>query len=467
MMNKRKGKKVYPLTAAQKLHFFTLQHCEKKQVLNIGTSLTIEQELDWDLLKQAVYEAYERCESMRIRFAADKEKQVYQYIVDKEERDIEHFDFTGWQPVHAEEKMKEWTAVPFEKYDAPLNRIIMIKLPDGYQGIYMLVDHRTMDAQALIVFLKDIIEIYAHYKYEGIDYPKPMASYIRQLEKDLTYEAGCSAKERDTAFFENLIKSSEPIYCDIYGVEKLKEERKKLDNPKLRAATNVTDNVDANITLFELEAEPSNKMMDFCGEHQISMVCLLMMGLRTFLQKENELDDVSITTTVARRATLMEKKCGGTRIHCFPFRTIVSREETFMEGICKIRDGQNQLFRHANYNTVDYYNVRKEAYQVDPAQTYETMSLTYQPMTLQDKGLNRLGDIRYKAAWYTNGTAAHTLYLTVMHRAADNGLDFSFEYQTGAVSPEHLEYVYYYLCKILFYGIEHPDCTVGEILDTV
>lgn len=467
MIKNRKGKKLYPLTAAQKLHFYTLAHCEKKQVLNIGTSLTIEQDLDFEVLKKAIYEAYDRCESMRIRFTTDKAGNPLQYVADKETREIEHFDFTGWQSCHTEDKMKEWTAIPFDKEDSPMNRIVMIKMPDGYQGLYMQVDHRTMDAQSLIVFLKDVIELYCHYSYEGINYPKPMASYLTQLEKDLAYENGCTAKERDIEFFEKLIKSSEPIYCDIYGADKLLEERRKLKNPKLRAATNVTGSVDANITLFELEEEPSRRLNKFCEDKQISMVCLLMMGLRTFLQKENKIDDVSINTTVARRATLMEKKSGGTRIHCFPFRTIVSEEESFMDGIFKIRDGQNQLFRHANYNSVSYFETRGKTYPISPEQTYETMSLTYQPLTLQDKGISKLGDIKYKTAWYTNGAAAQTLYLTVMHRATDNGLNFSFEYQTGAVSPERLEYVYYYLCKILFYGIDHPDSTVGEILKNV
>lgn len=466
-MKTRYGHKVYPLTNAQKLHFFTLAHCPKKQVLNIGTSLTIEQDLDFDVLKEAIYEAYARCESMRIRFAEDKDGTLYQYIADREEREIEHFDFTGWQQCHAEDKMKEWTAIPFERLDSPMNRIVMIKLPDGFQGVYLLVDHMTMDAQALILFLKDIIEIYCHMKYEGIDYPKEMTSYIKQLEKDLEYEAGTSAKERDEKFFREMIESSEPMFCGLRGNQKLLEERKALKKPDLRAATTATGNVDANITVFHLEEEPSRKLLEFCEKYQTSMVCLLMMGLRTYLQKENGVDDVSINTTVARRATLAEKKCGGTRIHCFPFRTIISKETTFLEGLGQIRHGQNQIFRHANFNPVAYFGVRKEAFPTEPAQTYEPLSLTYQPLTLKDKGLDRLGDIQYKSAWYTNGAAAQALYLTVMHRAADNGLDFTFEYQTGAVTYEDLEYVYYYLCKIMFAGVENPESTVQEIIEMV
>lgn len=467
MMKTRKGSRVYPLTAAQKLHFYYQKYCPKKQVLNIGTSLTIEQQLDKNVLKKAIYMAYERCECMRLRFAQDKEGNVYQYIIPKEERDIEHFNFRHWKTEDAEAKLKEWTAVPFERYDSPLNRIVMIEMPDGYEGVYLLVDHMIMDAQSLVCFLKDIIELYGNMMYENIPYPKDMSSYIEQLKKDLAYEEGSKASERDRKFFEEIISESEPIFTDIYGKEKLLKEQKEKKNPKLRAATNVSDNVDANIATFHLEEEPSLKLMKFCEENQISMVCLLMMGLRSFLQKENEIDDISITTTVARRATLAEKRCGGTRIHCFPFRTIIGREDTFMEGLLKIRDGQNQIFRHANFNPVEYYGYRTQKYGLESGQTYEPLSLTYQPLTLKNKGLERLGDIKYKSAWYSNGAAAHTLYLTVMHRAEDNGLDFNFEHQTGVVTFERLEYIYYYICKILFQGIQDKDMTVGEILDCI
>lgn len=197
------------------------------------------------------------------------------------------------------------------------------------------------------------------------------------------------------------------------------------------------------------------------------MVCLLMMGLRTYLQKENGNDDVSITTTVARRATLSEKKSGGTRIHCFPFRTIVKETDTFLEGLKIIRDGQNQIFRHANYDPTAYYAYRSKYYKLTPGQTYEPVGLTYQPLTTKDKGLDRLGNIQYKSAWYSNGVAAHALYLTVMHRAQDNGLNFSFEHQMGAINYEGIQKIYYYMCRILFKGIENPDMTVGDIMKEV
>lgn len=138
-----------------------------------------------------------------------------------------------------------------------------------------------------------------------------------------------------------------------------------------------------------------------------------------------------------------------------------------MEGLLKMRDGQNQIFRHANYDPTAYYAYRNKTYNLKPGQTYEPFSLTYQPLTMKENGLDRLGDIKYKTKWYSNGAAAHALYLTVMHRAEDNGMNFNFEHQTGAVHYENLEHLYYYLCRIMFKGIDNPHMTVGEIIESV
>lgn len=468
MMSEWKGQPVYPLTAAQKFHLFYQNFCPKKEVLNIGTSLTIGTDIDWKVLKQSVYKAYERCESMRLRFVKDEDGTWYQYVTEKEERDIEFVDFSGKTMKEAETEMTRWTQVPFERQDSPMNRIVMIKMPDGYNGLYVLLDHMTADAQSLICFLKDVIELYCNVKFEGVAYPKEMASYIEQLKKDLAYEAGSKAKERDEKFFRDLIDHSpEPIYNGIRGSQQLEEERRKSGDPNARAAVNVSDSVDSALDIFHLEEEPTKRLMNFCEKYHVSLVCLLLMGLRTYFQKMNGNDDVSINTAIARRATMKEKKSGGTRIHSFPFRTIISEDKTFLEGIYEIRDLQNTYFRHANYDPVRYFAYRSQKYPHDHGQTYEPMSLTYQPMTLQEKGLEQLGGIKYKTKWYPNGATTQAMYLTVMHRSEDNGLDFNFEHQVKAVSREDLEYLYYYLCKVMFKGVENPTLSIGDIIKLI
>ena len=304
--------------------------------------------------------------------------------------------------------------------------------------------------------------------YEGVPFPKDMCSYIEQLKKDLAYEAGSKAQLRDREFFEKLIRQSEPIYNGIDGTAKLDAARELMHDNKLRSAFNASDDVTSALDIFHLEAEPTKRLMDFCEKYHISLACLLLMGIRTFFQKENGFDDVSVNNAIARRATLKEKKSGGTRIHSFPFRTCFSKDVRFIDAVYTIRDKQNELFRHANYNPTEYFALRSKTYpQPKAGLTYEPMSLTYQPMTLKEKGLNDRGDIKYKTKWYPNGMTTQAMYLTVMHRPEDNGLDFSFEHQVKAVSRKQLEYMYYYLCKIMFKGAENPELTIGEIIKLV
>lgn len=467
-MKTRKGYRTYPLTVAQRFHFYYADRCPKKEILNIGTSLTIEVDLDVEELRRAIYKAYERCESSRVRFAYDKkENRWYQYVVEKEEREIEYVDFSEKTMEEAEAVMTAWTRVPFEGEDSPMNRIVIIKMPDGYQGVFFMGDHRLVDAQSLIAFLKDIIELYCNAKYEEIAYPADLSSYIQQIEKDLAYEAGSRANKRDREYFQKLIESSEPIFNGIEGPDRLTEARKQEKNPKLRAAHTASAQMESAIDIFHLEEEPTRRLMTFCEEQHISLQCLLIMGIRTYLQKVNGNDDVSMNVAYARRATLAEKKSGGTRIHSFPFRTIIEKDKTFLEGIVEIRNGQNETFRYVNFDPTEYYAYRGKIYPNKPGYSYEAVTLTYQPASLREKGLSRLGDIKYKTKWYCNGVCAHGVYLTVMHRPDDNGLDFSFEHQLASYTREQLEYFYYYVCKMMFKGIENPSLKIDDIIKLV
>lgn len=455
----------YPLTAAQRIHNFSRLTCPYHQLLNIGTGLYIQQETDFNLLREAIKEAVVRLESMRLRFLQDENGEVYQYLVPNDDREIEFFDFSNWKEEDAHDEMRKWTAVPFERFNSPMNRIVMVKLPDGYNGIYSKVDHMTMDSSSIITFYSDVLQIYCAKRY-GYEMPKPMQSYIKCLQKDLAYEANSSARQKDEQFWFEEVSKSEPMFTDFNGMGRLITQRRETGNPNLRAASIKSSNTEASISTFQLEKEPSDRLMKFCEENHVPMVCLLLMGLRTVLSKfNNNESDVSIKTCVARRGTLLEKRSGGTRIHFFPIRTIMEPEMTFIDGLRMYQEKQNSIYRHANYDSVAQMMMSANHWGTQ-GMTYDSLSLTYQPMSMK-QDTKDIPDIPYKSFWYTNGVAAQPLYLTVMHRVEDNGLNFNFEYQKAAVTDYEMEYFYYYLCRVIFRGIENSNRTIGEILEMI
>ena len=456
----------YPLTAAQRLHYYTIRYCPRHQVLNIGTGLYIQIDLDFNLLREVIYQAYERQDSMRVRFLQDEDGTVYQYVVPFEEREIPFYDFSHWKEEDAHAEMRKWTAVPFKRYHSPMNRVVMVKLPDGYNGIYLKVDHMTMDSSSIIGFHRDVLELYCAKRY-GTNVPKPMQSYLKAIERDLVYENDSPAKKKDEAFWKQEIAKSEPMYTDFTGMGRLLTQRRETNNPDLRNAIITSSSLDAAISVYHLEADPSDRLMQFCLDNQVPMASLLLMGLRTVLSKFNNNEkDVSVKTNVARRGTLIEKHSGGTRIHFFPLRTIMEPDMTFLDGIKMIQTEQNRIFRHANYDPIAVTMMRSKRWKMRPGASYESISLTYQPLTLRQKD-TELPNIAYKSLWYSNGVAAQPLYLTVMHRVEDNGLNFNFEYKKDVVTEQEMEYLYYYLCRVLFRGIENKNRTIGEILEMI
>ena len=211
--------KCYPLTAAQRIHNYTIKF-SAHQVLNIGSGFYVQNDFDIDALKKAIKMAYEEFDSMRIRFLKDEDDTVYQYIVPNDDRDIPVFDFSSWNEEDAHNEMRRWTAIPFERYNSPMNYIAIIKLPNGYNGTYLKVDHMTMDSSSLIMFDEYVLKAYCHLVY-NTEMPKPMMRYLKAVEKDLEYEAGSVAYKKDEEFWMNEITKSEPMYTDFNGMGRL------------------------------------------------------------------------------------------------------------------------------------------------------------------------------------------------------------------------------------------------------
>ena len=137
----------------------------------------------------------------------------------------------------------------------------------------------------------------------------------------------------------------------------------------------------------------------------------------------------------------------------------------FLDGIYIIQDLQNKVYRHSNYDQAALAEKFAKKFNQPPHSTYEGILLTYQPLPVRLQNPNLKG-IPNRSMWLSNGTAVQKLYLTVMH-SPDAGLEFFFKYQQAELSRDDVEKVYYYLMKIIFMGVEHPELTVGEIIKMV
>ena len=169
----------YPLTAAQRIHYYTVSACHREELLNIATGFYIQYDkVNFDVLRECIRDGYEKFESMRLRFTRDEDGNLVQYLVPTEDREIKLVDFSNWREEDAHEEMKRWSRIPIHMDGGPMNEIVMIRLPNYYNGLYMKVHHMTMDSTAITSFYSYVLNLYCSREFENIEPPKPPKSYL-------------------------------------------------------------------------------------------------------------------------------------------------------------------------------------------------------------------------------------------------------------------------------------------------
>ena len=447
------------------LQYLPIRETGTQRCCNISVFCGLQSPIDFGLLKHAVQDEFERADCLRLRFTApDADGNVMQYIVDHDDRDVPMLDLSGMSMTEADAYLQAKTYEEFNAPDIPMAEFTMVKMPEGYNGLYIHIDHRLTDSTALIVTVNDIMEIYCHYRF-GSAYPAPLASFIEVLKKDLAKANNPKRQEKDEKFWHDwLVEHGEPIYSDIQGPGVLRASRKAHGDRTLCAAD--VEKVDRSVGIadFHLEPEATQNMMDFCMNHQISMTNLILLAMRTYLSKMNGgQQDITLRNFVSRRSTREEWTCGGSRTLSFPCRTIITPDTEFLDAAYKVQDAQNKVYLHSNFDPMRLKAMLKEMYPTPDDTEYISMSLTYQPMPVRMQN-EHLKGIKVRSVWYPNGAATKKIYLTVTHSTNDGGLIFDYHYQKASLTYKDMELLYYYMMKIIYKGMAEPDMTIGEII---
>ena len=219
----------YPLTAAQKMHHNWIMDYGTQQVSGVSVVASVQAELDFGLLKKCIQMETERSGCTRVRFTKpDKDGNVKQYIEKQDPRDIELKDLSGMESLaKADELMQQWAYETFDGDNIPMCEFIMLKLPEGYNGFFLHMDHRLIDSCGLVVMIGDLFQLYTYYKY-GTAYPQELADFETVLKKDLAKAGNEKRFAKDKKFWDDQLDAlGEPLYSDIQGPSVLEEARKR------------------------------------------------------------------------------------------------------------------------------------------------------------------------------------------------------------------------------------------------
>lgn len=332
---------------------------------------------------------------------------------------------------------------------------------DGKNGIFFKVSHFILDSWSIGTLFMDIFAIYKSIMNKS-DMPKALYPYEELLIEDLNYQNSDSYQKDRQYYFDYFSSVENPIYSHVSGTDILEKAREKKKDPSLRYNNLFSLRTKARNIMFPVDKDFVKKMTDYCSENRIPMQTLILLALRSYLSRVtyNE-KTIAFYSVVARRATLQEKRSGGSRVHFFPFITNIDDSENFEEACKKISQRQTGSYRHISIDPLEQLDIMKKVYKLPELGSFSSASLTFQPVKLN------INNMKFETKWYGNGASGNPLYITVMDGDGSNGLKFYYEYQTHNISRETINELHNFIVNFIDKGIKDMNTTIGRIKERV
>ena len=459
-MSKKIPYTLYDLIPSQETMHLMVKYSFKKQIVQIPCSFTAETEINFDLMQKAFEIEIERNDSLRNRFTV-VDKQLKQYFIEPYKMTVPKKFFRSSEEQKAFFDKDAQTPVKFK--DCVPFRIYFFRTLGVGGGIYINMSHLAMDALGIVGCIFDMLRVYFALKNDE-PIPAPLDSYEDYIQQEFLKLQDEKKQAKHAKFYEEYWdKEKEPFYAGVHGPEFLEKARKKQKNPNLRvpAAYNPLFSNCKQITL-PIDADTTAKIFDYCRANSIAPESLFMFALRTHCSSINyRTDDVFMMVTCSKRATVKEKNMSGCLVQPIQVRTIIGEDKTFAEGLKEYTRVRTNLYRHLDYPYIKARDMSREVYGYNLIQGPACMMFTWLPIPIDvDMGFKFSFQIHDLGAYFT------PLYTICSPDPATRGINMNYLYRYKLSSQAQIEKLHENALKVIVAGIENPDITVGELLDS-
>ncbi len=465
MFKKKKdltGYTLYDLTPSQNAMYLMYRFGIHKQQTQIPTSISVENELDFDLLQKAFDIEIQRNDSLRNRFIK-KDGKIQQYFVPEYSRKVEvkYFDSPEQEQKFFDDDAK--TIVKFIGVEDTF-RIYFFKTKNGSNGVYSNFSHLVMDAMGISGFYFDLFRVYIALKH-GKEMPPALDRFEESIPGELKIAADEEKMAKHEKFYkEYFLKNGEPYYAAVHGHEYLDAYRKKKKNPDIRvpmAYNPLQDKCD--MIVEHVGTEDAKKIFDYCIENKISPESIFVMGLRTHCSAVNyRIDDVSMMTVCSRRSTLKEKNFCGCLAQPLIFRSKLAEEMTFDEAVKELVKIRTTLYKHLAYPYTKARDLSLKLFNFGPIQGANSLMYSWIPMPIDDSFPYKLRFKTYNLERYFT-----PLYTMTVPDSSDKGINMYYMYRVKLSTEQQIRDLHKNSLKVILAGIENPNITVKELLDSI
>ena len=143
-------------------------------------------------------------------------------------------------------------------------------------------------------------------------------------------------------------------------------------------------------------------------------------------------------------------------------RAVLGEDMSFSEAVNEFYETRKDLYKHSAYPYTKARTMSLDLFGYGPIQGPNSFMFSWIPLPVGGEfGI----DFEFKT--YNLTRYFTPLYVITMPDPKDCGFNVCYMYRTKLSTPEHIEALHRNTMKVILSGIENPDITVKELLDSI
>lgn len=443
--------KLYELNPSQEVVLLQCKYTLHKQIVNIITSITSDDEFNFDIMEKAFNKVVERNDCLRIRFVK-KDKKLMQYFEESVEPiKVERLSFSNQKEQEKFVAKVRKKAIKYKK--GKVIEPYFVKTFDGKFMVMLKVCHIILDMYGISMIYKDLLEVYNALK-DGAELPVLPSKFEEVVIKDLKRKNNEERAKENREFFEKYLSDKEePYYAGIHG-DKLPLWQKRLAKGK-RGMKMFFIKCDTEGYIKNVGCDNTSKIMEFCQNQKVSPANFMFYTMSLCLSKMNgDIKHMLPLELFNCRGTAYDKACAGTKVQSSACYTKVYKEKSFKENFEEFLSVQSRLYRHINFSDQEFEMLLHKTYKSSLMETYYSLTFSFIPMSMPN-GL--VFDI------YSNKKCSLPAYVALLYDDVTGDIRIAYDCQTQIINEGDVDTFHTNYLSIINQIIDNIDVKVEDI----
>ena len=445
----------YNLTPAQSVALMQCQFSLFKRVINILFSATLDEKVDYEILKKAFNIVAKRNDCIRDRFVK-KGGKLRQYFLNEDEVSIDNIEFLSFETKEEQEEFINKISKKAVKYlKGEVFVPYVIKTYDNKTMILLKVCHLILDMYGVYFIINDLLDVYDSLLNDK-ELPAAPASFEQLIVNDLQKMANeYDHNECKQFFIDYLSTREEPYYAGIAGPNE-PNWQKRVSKHK-RTINIFLVNNDTKEYKKTISSQVMDSLVDVAKEHNVPFTsilffaCSLCCGLLN-----NNANPMMPIELLNCRGTLEERRCGGTKAQSLACYTDIDYSKSFIDNLREFYSVQLRLNKRYYFPDTEFEMLVHKTFNSSQLGMYYSIAFSFIPYEKKE-------GIEYNI--FSNGKGALPCYLIFMYDIHSHDVIMGFDAQTKIINEHDVNNYHELLLKVLNKVIENPYIEVSKILE--